>query len=103
MLTSPRHSPHTLLGDDSMGLEQASRKTTAASAVDYDSYRLRTFVEALNDAEIERRSGRSKLAEVARALEANPKAVLFESAGAEGHALVGNALASRSRFAKAFG
>ena len=40
---------------------------------------------------------------VAGALEANPKAVLFNAAGAGGHALVGNALASRSRFARAFG
>ncbi len=45
----------------------------------------------------------SKLSEVAGALEGNPKAVLFERAGREGHALIGNALASRTRFAKAFG
>jgi UbiD family decarboxylase len=43
------------------------------------------------------------LSEVASALEGNPKAVLFEEAGASGFPLVGNALASRARFAKAFG
>jgi 2,5-furandicarboxylate decarboxylase 1 len=86
-----------------MGLEQVSGKTAAAAAVDYDRYRLRTFVEALDDNELERRPGTSKLADVAGALEANPKAVLFEAAGSERQPLVGNALASRSRFAKAFG
>src|SRR3954470_12037690 len=84
-----------------MGLEQTS--TTSAPAIDYDRYRLRAFVEGLADTECERRSGASKLADVARALEANPKAVVFDHAGSGGYALVGNALASRSRFAKAFG
>jgi 2,5-furandicarboxylate decarboxylase 1 len=86
-----------------MGLEQVSGSTSAASPVDYDRYRLRRFVEALEAAELERRAGMSKLSAVAGALEANPKAVLFEQAGREGHALVGNALASRTRFAQAFG
>src|SRR6185436_19553035 len=83
-----------------MGLEQVGTTTTAAP-VDYDRYRLRRFVEELDHAEIERRTGQSKLSEVAATLEGNPKAVLFEHAG--GHALIGNALASRSRFAKSFG
>jgi 2,5-furandicarboxylate decarboxylase 1 len=86
-----------------MGLEQVRGNTSAASPVDYDRYRLRRFVEALDAAELERRAGMSKLSAVAGALEANPKAVLFEQAGREGHALVGNALASRTRFAQAFG
>src|SRR5205814_1043796 len=72
-----------------------------ATRVDYDRFRLRSFVEALDLNELERRPGITKLSDVARALEANPKAVLFESAG--GGELVGNALARRSRFAKAFG
>jgi UbiD family decarboxylase len=83
-----------------MGLEQMSGKTADAAPVDFDRYRLRRFVEGLGEDELERR-GTSKLTEIARALDANPKAVLFESAG--GQALVGNALASRTRFAKAFG
>src|SRR5215467_5080560 len=84
-----------------MGLEQVAGRTGAR--IDYDTYRLRTFVEALGEAELERRTGTTKLSAIAGALEANPKAVLFEAAGTGGHALVGNALASRSRFAKAFG
>src|SRR3954468_22450217 len=86
-----------------MGLEQVPTKTAAAKPVDYDRYRLRRFVEQLDAAELERRGGASKLSEIASALEANPKAVLFERAGHEGHALVGNVLASRTRFAQAFG
>ena len=86
-----------------MGLEQVSAKTAAAAAVDYDRFRLRTFIDALDGDELERRLGTSKLAEVAGSLEANPKAVLFEAAGSERQPLVGNALASRTRFAKAFG
>src|SRR5262249_11512480 len=85
----------------SMGLEQVT--TTRATPVDYDRYRLRTFVDALGTDEIERRTGTTKLTAIAAALEANPKAVLFEAAGAGNHPLIGNALASRSRFAKAFG
>jgi len=86
-----------------MGLEQVTSKAAAAIPVDYDRYRLRPFVEQLDAAELERRASPTKLSEVAGALEANPKAVLFEQAGREGHALVGNALASRTRFAQAFG
>ena len=82
-----------------MGLEQVG--TTAAAPVDYDRYRLKNFVDGLDPAELERRTGQSKLSEVAATLEGNPKAVLFEHAG--GHPLIGNALASRTRFAKAFG
>jgi 3-polyprenyl-4-hydroxybenzoate decarboxylase len=47
----------------------------------------------LSDAELERRIRRSSQAE----------AVLFEAARAGGHPFDGNALASRSRLAKAFG
>src|ERR1700693_2861469 len=85
-----------------MGLEQSSR--TAAAAVDFDRFRLRRFVEELAaSGELETRSGPTRLADIARALEANPKAVLFETAGRDGFALVGNALGSRKRFAQAFG
>jgi 2,5-furandicarboxylate decarboxylase 1 len=85
-----------------MGLEQGT-STKAAAPVDYDRYRLRRFVDQLGDTELERRGGTTKLAAIAAALEANPKAVLFEAAGAGGHPLIGNALASRARFAQAFG
>src|SRR5438093_41879 len=65
-----------------MGLEQVASKT--AARIDYDTYRLRTFVEGLGEMELERRSGTTKLSAVAGALEANPKAVLFNAAGAGG-------------------
>ncbi len=82
-----------------MGLEQV---TTAAATVDYDRYRLRRFVEQLETAgELQRRRGTTKLTEIAAALEANPKAVLFEQAG--GEPLVGNVCGSRKRYALAFG
>src|SRR5580704_5742980 len=86
-----------------MGLEQSSR-TAAAAAVDFDRFRLRRFVEELAvSGELETRSGPTRLADIARALEANPKAVLFETVGRDSFALVGNALGSRKRFAQAFG
>jgi UbiD family decarboxylase len=86
-----------------MGLEQITTTTAGAKPVDCERYRLRSFVEQLDDTELLRRRGRSKLSEVACTLEGNPKAVLFDEAGAGGFPLVGNALASRARFAKAFG
>jgi UbiD family decarboxylase len=82
-----------------MGLEQVG--TASATPVDYDRYRLKHFVDGLDGSELERRSGQNRLADVAATLEGNPKAVLFDNAG--GYPLVGNALASRSRFAKACG
>src|SRR5215831_9769936 len=82
-----------------MGLEQVT--ATTATPVDFDAYRLRTFVAGLGADELERRPGATRLNAIAQALEANPKAVLFEEAG--GHPLVGNLMASRSRFARAFG
>src|SRR5579871_4676030 len=86
-----------------MGLEQSSR-TAAAAAVDFDRFRLRRFVEELSaTGELETRAGATPLANIAAILEANPRAVLFPSAGTEGMPLVGNALGSRRRFAAAFG
>jgi 2,5-furandicarboxylate decarboxylase 1 len=82
-----------------MGLEKVA--TPAAAAVDFERFRLRTFISRLEDDELERRPGVTRLNEIASALEANPRAVLFEETG--GHPLVGNVLASRSRIARAFG
>src|SRR5437016_897444 len=76
-----------------MGLEQVSGTTAAATPVDYERFRLRAFVQALDGSELERR-GACKLSEVARVLDANPKAVLFDTPGGP---LVGNALASLKR------
>src|ERR1700704_367266 len=88
-----------------MGLDQLASKAASKTAarIDYDTYRLRSFVEALGESELERRTGTTKLAAIAGALEANPKAVLFEAAGAGGYPPGGNAPGSRSRFALAFG
>src|SRR5207237_8025150 len=82
-----------------MGLEQVSGTTAAATPVDYERFRLRAFVKALDGSELERR-GACKLSEVARVLDANPRAALFHTPGGP---LVGKALASRSRFAAACG
>jgi UbiD family decarboxylase len=83
-----------------MGLENVT--AVATTAVDFGKFRLRRFVEHLDRiGELERRPGTTRLSDVAQALEANSKAVLFEKAG--GLPLVGNVLSSRTRFAAAFG
>ena len=70
-----------------MGLEQSSR-TAAAAAVDFDRFRLRRFVEELAASdELETKPGTTRLTDIARALEANPKAVLFETVGRDGQRL----------------
>jgi UbiD family decarboxylase len=71
--------------------------------LDLERFRLRRFIESLPPGELDRRSAQVDLAEIAQALEGNPKAVLFENAGAEGAQLAGNVCASRSRLALAFG
>ena len=74
------------------------------TGVDFEQFRLRRFVEELRQAgELEARSGAAELADVARALEGNAKAVLFERVGREGAQLAGNVMGSRARLARAFG
>lgn len=73
-----------------------------------DRFRLKTFLDSLRarpdaDDEIEVRPDPVRLADVAAILHDNPRAVLFERAGAAGYSLTGNALASRTRMAHAFG
>jgi UbiD family decarboxylase len=71
---------------------------------DFEGFRLRAFVEALREAgELDVRDGPVDLVDVAAALEANPKGVLFRKAGPEGWELAGNIMASRARLALAFG
>src|SRR6185503_4923326 len=60
--------------------------------------RLREFLERLPADELERIGGSVHLADVARALDGNPRAVWFEGLG-----LAGNVTGSRSRLAIAFG
>src|SRR5713226_2801131 len=73
-------------------------------AADVDRFRLRRFVEALDDcSELETVSAATDLADVAAMLEGNPKAVLFRAVGPERQELVGNVTGSRGRIARAFG
>ena len=81
-----------------------SGKESNAGNIDFDRFRLRSFLARLEeDGELERRSGVTPLAQVARILGESRKAVLFENAGGGGLPLVGNALAGRRRMARAFG
>ena len=80
------------------------RRRRGEPHADLDRFRLRAFVEALHAAgELEVRDDPVDLGEIAAALEANPKAVLFRKAGPEGWELTGNVMASRGRLALAFG
>src|SRR5690242_15648864 len=74
-----------------------------AAGVDLDRFRLRRFVESLPAEELETRGEATALADVATALEANARAVLFRAAGPEAQELVGNVNGSRARLARAFG
>jgi len=72
--------------------------------VDCERYRLRRFVEALQQSgEARVVSGPSDLADVAPALEGSDRAVLFQRVGPEGAELVGNVMGSRARLARGFG
>ena len=73
------------------------------AGVDTERFRLRTFVEALEADQLERHDEALSFAAVAAILEGNPRAVLFNNVGAGGQSLVGNALGSRARMARAFG
>jgi 2,5-furandicarboxylate decarboxylase 1 len=85
-----------------MGLiEKTEAKLTAAA--DYERFRLRNFIESLPDDELETRHDAIDLADVAQALDDNPRAVWFRAAGPERQELVGNVTGSRSRIARAFG
>ncbi len=71
---------------------------------DLDRFRLRRFIESLTGTdELERRDAPVDLADIAKALDGNPRAVHFLAAGPEQQELVGNVMSSRSRIARAFG
>jgi 2,5-furandicarboxylate decarboxylase 1 len=74
-----------------------------ARANDLDRFRLRRFIEELGPDEIEQRDGPVDLADVAKILDGNPRAVHFAAAGPERQELIGNVVSSRSRIARAFG
>ena len=86
-----------------MNIVDKSNAINATAAGDLDRFRLRRFIEGLPADELEVRSGATDLADVAQALEGNPRAVLFEAAGPERQQLVGSVTGSRSRIARAFG
>lgn len=71
--------------------------------MDAERFRLRRFLESLPSGEIEKIDAPVALADVARMLEGNAKAVWFTRAGPEGAALAGNVAGSRARLAHAFG
>jgi UbiD family decarboxylase len=71
--------------------------------MDLERFRLRSFLESLDSSELEKIDTPVALADVARILEGNPKAVWFTRAGPEGASLAGNVAGSRSRLARAFG
>src|SRR6185436_5039765 len=71
--------------------------------MDFERFRLRSFLESLDSSELERVDTPVALADVAGILEGNPRAVWFTRAGPEGASLAGNVAGSRSRLARAFG
>jgi 2,5-furandicarboxylate decarboxylase 1 len=76
----------------------------AATTNDVDRYRLRRFIEEIAAAdEVELREAPVDLADIAKILDGNPRAVHFLAAGPERQELVGNVVSSRSRIARAFG
>jgi 2,5-furandicarboxylate decarboxylase 1 len=86
-----------------MGIIEKTETKTRPSAADCERFRLRGFIESLPADELETRSAPMDLADVAAALEGNPRAVMFGAVGAEQHPLVGNVTGSRARIARAFG
>ena len=69
-----------------------------------DAFRIRRFVERLEEAgELERIAAPTDLIDVARHLDGNRRAVLFEAAGPEKAELVGNVMGGRRRLAMALG
>jgi 2,5-furandicarboxylate decarboxylase 1 len=85
-----------------MGIVEKTRAAAPTTTADFDRFRLRRFVETLAD-ELATVDEATDLADVARILEGNAKAVLFRAVGPERQELVGNVAGSRARIARAFG
>ena len=82
----------------------ASDTTPRSSNIDFDRFRLRNFLTELVAAgEVEIHAEPFDLADVAKILTGNPKAVWFKQVGGERTELVGNVDAARGRLARAFG
>jgi 3-polyprenyl-4-hydroxybenzoate decarboxylase len=71
--------------------------------MDFERFRLRRFLDSLGHEELQKIETPVALADVAAALEGNPRAVWFSRAGPEAASLAGNVAGSRSRLAHAFG
>jgi UbiD family decarboxylase len=70
--------------------------------LDLERFRLRSFLAALSPEQLQTCSEATDLIDVARRLEGNPKAVLFERAADAELPLTGNVMGSRERLARAF-
>src|SRR5262249_45226555 len=73
-----------------------------AAAPDLEQFRLRRFLEALDDSELDQREEPVDLADAAAIMEGNPRAVWFKRPGGGNISLAGSVAASRTRLAKAF-
>src|SRR5258708_4196820 len=86
------------------GMNVIEKRGAAAKVADLDRFRLRRFIDDLAGSdELERRAAPVDLADIAKILDDNVRAVHFLAAGPERQELVGNVVSSRSRIARAFG
>src|SRR5262245_44683407 len=77
---------------------------TAVARVDLEQFRLRRFVDHLQElGEVETHAEPVDLADISAIIEASPKATLFKNAGPERFEVVGAVGGSRRRLAAAFG
>src|ERR1700730_13625292 len=84
-------------------IEKPTAGTSPATSA-LDRFRLRRFIATLAGTdELERREAPVDLADIAKILDGNPRAVHFLAAGPEQQEVVGNVVSSRSRIARAFG
>ncbi|CAG9170903.1 Ferulic acid decarboxylase 1 [Cupriavidus laharis] len=79
-----------------------SSTAQGAPLPDLERFRLRRFLEALDDSEVERHEAPVDLADVAAMMEGNPRAVWFMRPGSGDISLAGSVAASRTRLARAF-
>jgi 2,5-furandicarboxylate decarboxylase 1 len=78
-------------------------KTSAASTIDMEKYRLRSFVEQLIDmGEVEIHDQPVPLAGIGAVIEGTQKAVLFKKTGPEHAEMVAKTAGNRRRLAAAF-
>lgn len=85
-------------------IEKAPLRGAQNASHDLDRFRLRRFIESLAGTdELERHETPVELADIAKVVDGNPRAVHFLAAGPERQELVGNVMSSRSRIARAFG